>query len=404
MTGFGRLLHRAWSLLPRRPRRWAFILASTLRAPRPQQPPPPARPPVVVAGVFRSASGLGESARLQLAALTSADVPCAIADLSPSLLGSDELPLAASVPPVQPGPGSLILHVSGPFVPYALGWLGRPIVAEKRVIGFWHWELPRLPREWRVGCRYVHEVWVPSRFVAEAVAADFAGPVRVVPHPISLPEGVDPAPLRRRFGGAFLAVAMFNMASGFERKNPLAAVAAFRRAFDRDMGARLVVKMLNGQVWPDGERALRAAIADAPNIELVTDTMSRVEVFSLLAAADVALSLHRAEGFGLLAAEAMLLGTPVVATDWSATTDFVNAANACPVPCRLVPAIDPQGSYHDPNQRWADPDIDAAAQWLRRLREDHALAERLGRTARATAIEMFGLENYSLRTRTILGF
>ncbi len=399
MAMFRNLIRKVWAYLPRAPRRWLFVKVSGLGM-RPLPDPGPARPPVTVAGVFRSASGLGESARLNLAALHNAGIACGAADLSLSLLGSQELGQHNYASACR-GPGALILHVSAPFVPYALRRVGAATFREKHIIGVWHWELPRLPADWRVGCGLVHEVWAPSYFVAEAVRQDFRGPVRVIPHAVTLPGGIDPAPWRSMADNGFLAVTQFNMASGFERKNPLAAIAAFRRAFADDSGACLIIKMMNRQAWPEGERRLRAAIGGAANIKIVTRLMTRGEVFSMLAAADAVLSLHRAEGFGLLAAEAMLLGKPVVATDWSATTDFLTAENSCLVPCRLIPAGDPQGNYHYPDQLWAEPDIDAAARWLRLLRSDPELRQRLGNQAMADS-RQFSAQAYLAHMRTAL--
>jgi glycosyltransferase involved in cell wall biosynthesis len=400
MTMASNFIRKLWSLLPRGPRRWLFVTASAIGL-RPLPDPGVARPPVTVAGVFRSASGLGESARLNLAALRDAGIACHGADLSHTLLGSLDLD-GTPFPAASAGPGTLILHVSGPFVPYALRMLGTSMTADKHIIGVWHWELPRLPAEWRAGCAYVHEVWAPSQFVADAVRQEFHGRVRVIPHAVTIPDGLDPAPWRAQVGERFLAVTHFNMASGFERKNPLAAVAAFRRAFGDDSGVCLIIKMLNAQVWPQGERRLRAAIGDASNIRIVTQVMARHEVFSLLAAADVVLSLHRAEGFGLLAAEAMLLGKPVIATDWSATTDFVTPQNACPVSYQLIPARDPQGHYHYPDQCWAEPDCDDAARWLRLLRDDPKLRQFLGDQAKADASH-FSTQAYHAHMRRIIG-
>lgn len=383
MADINYFIRKIWQLLPRRPRRWLFVRASSFGL-RPLADPGAARPPVTVAGVFRSASGLGESARLNLAALHDAGIACNVADLSHTLLGSMELP-PSPFPPAIAGPGTLILHVSGPFVPYALRCLGPALTGGKHIIGVWHWELPRLPSDWAIGCAHVHEVWAPSQFIANAVQQNFQGMVRVMPHAIPLPDGIDATPWRAMADNGFLAVTQFNMASGFERKNPLAAVAAFRRAFGDDPKACLIIKMQNQDAWPEGARRLRAATANSRNIKIVTQTMTRSQVFSMLAAADTVLSLHRAEGFGLLAAEAMLMGKPVIATNWSATAAFLTAQNACPVSYRLVPACDPQGNYHYPDQNWAEPDIAEAAHWLRQLRADPDLRLRLGHQAKAVA-------------------
>jgi len=72
----------------------------------------------------------------------------------------------------------------------------------------------------------------------------------------------------------------------------------------------------------------------------------------LVASADVVLSLHRAEGFGLLLAEAMLHEVPVVATNWSGNVDFMSAEDSGLVGYRLVPPNDPQGTYNLPGAEW----------------------------------------------------
>jgi glycosyltransferase involved in cell wall biosynthesis len=95
------------------------------------------------------------------------------------------------------------------------------------------------------------------------------------------------------------------------------------------------------------------------------------------------LSLHRGEGFGLVLAEAMLLGKPVVATGWSGNTDFMDATNAALVGYRLVPARDDRLVYRG---LWAEPDVEEAALLLRKLADDADLRRDLGRRARASAL------------------
>ena len=55
----------------------------------------------------------------------------------------------------------------------------------------------------------------------------------------------------------------------------------------------------------------------------MTDRLERKQLNSLIRLCDVFLSLHRSEGFGLVMAEAMNLGTAAVATGWSANTEFM---------------------------------------------------------------------------------
>lgn len=355
--------------------------------------------PVVVAGVLNSATGLGESARMNVDGLRRAGLPFSTIDLSGSLLAPADLPGFDTAGQISPaGPGTLILHTPGSTLPYALVRCGRKLVQGKRLVGFWHWELAGLPADWRFGCSQLDEIWVPSQFCADAVRKSFKGPIHIIPHPVDV-EGVR---RKARLGERFTALTIFNMASGFERKNPLATVRAFKKAFGVDASARLVIKVVNPDHYPEGMAMLEAETSTAPNIEVMVEVMPRKGVMELIASADVVLSLHRSEGFGMLAAEAMLIGTPVISTDWSATAEFVSADCGMPIPYRLIPANDPQGCTHDPSQDWADADVDAAAAALTRLRTDRDFAQRLADRARLVAEQRFSADNYVRLIRAAL--
>ena len=97
--------------------------------------------------------------------------------------------------------------------------------------------------------------------------------------------------------------------------------------------------------------------------------MDQASLDALYGEADAVISLHRSEGFGLVIAEAMLRGVPVVATGWSGNTDFLSKATGMPIGYDLVPAVDPQDTYDFSETVWAEPRIEEAAQALRTLAE-----------------------------------
>lgn len=409
------LLHPLWRRLPADFRRRLFFELHALALPRRPAAGRPGEPPLpfYMAGLFRSATGLGEAARLLSRGLHEAGMAHQAVDLSGTALGGiDDLPPWPGCDRLPAGPGSLLIHAQGPMLSYALRAAGGKRLRGKRLIAYWHWELPRLSPLWRRAADLVDEVWVPSRFVAEAVAGGIDKPVRLLPYPLQRPgDGVlaaGPGPASFDASRPFMVASMFNMSSGFARKNPLAAVNAFRAAFGRSRDARLRIKVQNAQAYPAGMAALQAAIAAAAppgaadNIELITAPMTRQQVWQFLAEADIVLSLHRAEGLGLLAAEAMALGRPVVATDYSATAEFIDATNGMPIPYRLVPASDPQGLYPTAGQSWAEPDIAAAAAALRQLRDDAGLRRWLGDNARAAFSRHFGQAAFAARLAALL--
>ena len=121
----------------------------------------------------------------------------------------------------------------------------------------------------------------------------------------------------------FTVLTIFNMASSFARKNPCAAISAFRSAFGDDPHARLIIKLANMSAYPHGLKLIQVAIADARNITLISASLEKSALNALYSEADVLISLHRSEGFGLTLAEAMLRGLPVIATNWSGNVDFL---------------------------------------------------------------------------------
>ncbi len=346
-------LHRLWRLLPPRGRRRALLRAATLLAPRPDRVPPPVREGVIVVGELGRASGLGEGARLVLAGLAALGVP--------AWTDAREAPPGAA----------LLLYANAPQVPLALARLGRRAVRGRRVIGFWNWELPVADPDWRIAAPFVHEVWVPSQFTAAALEPLAPGRVRVVSYPLALRPPVPSLLSRAAFGlpeRAVVTLAVMSLASSFVRKNPLAVVAAHRAAFGERADRILVLKVTDPDHFPDDFARLRAACAGMANIQIEARTLPRADLHALMAASDIVLSLHRSEGFGLVPAEAMLLGRAVVATDWSATAEFLHDGVAAPVPARMVPVGDPRGVYAVPGAEWAEPDVEAAAAWLRASR------------------------------------
>jgi glycosyltransferase involved in cell wall biosynthesis len=376
-------LRRLWQRLPQHTRALIIAGASRIVAPLPDRAPRGGFP-VAIAGLFSTMSGIGEGARLAYEALEAAGMMPTAFDIS-AALGQAELEGPPRRPIVPGSGGTLIVHHNAPYLPHALWALGHARVRGRRVVGYWAWEFPRIPDLWLPSLRYLHEIWVPSELTRVAVSAATDLPVHVVPHP--LPPPVVTPNMRARLGlpeNALIVLTAFHMGSAFTRKNPLAAIAAFRRAFGDAPNRLLAIKLIDHGASPIARSELERAIAGAPNIRLVNVMLPPPNMAGLIAAVDIVLSLHRSEGFGLVPAEAMQLGKPVVATGWSGNMDFMNERNSAPVSYDLVPVHDPyDGAFIADGQLWADAHVDHAAEWLRRLAADPQLCRRLGETARA---------------------
>lgn len=398
------LLHRAWRLLPTRQRRALFGHATALLAPRIDRAPPPPRHGLGIGGELTTATGLGSSARRMRAALDQLGVATWGLDTGDRLPGRNPGRVVEMLPDAAP----LVMHVNAPMMAWGLLQLPRRAARGRRVIGYWAWELPVVPRSWRLGLQFVHEVWVPSRFTAEAIAtmlpADGRIALRVVPIPVAAAPP-RPAALRRADFGlpdeAVLVLSAFNLASSFTRKNPLAAIAAHRAAFGDRPDRLLLMKVGHTEHYPEDWATIRAAAAGAANIRFETRLLPEADNDALTACADIVLSLHRSEGFGLVPAEAMWLGRAVVATNWSGNTDFMNADNAAPVGYRLIPAEDPRGVLDVAGATWAEPDIGDAAAQLRRLADDPAERVALGARAAASVRRTLGVASLAEAVRAL---
>jgi glycosyltransferase involved in cell wall biosynthesis len=182
-------------------------------------------------------------------------------------------------------------------------------------------------------------------------------------------------------GGDFIFLCSFDFNSYLARKNPLAAIEAFRRAFaDRRPNVKLLIKSSNGHRHTENLRALLNAIGDDDRIIVRDEIIDRGDLGALQRCSDAYVSLHRAEGFGLGMAECMRLGKPVIATGWSGNVDFMTSVNSCLVNYRLVPVG--EGEYpHYAGQYWAEPNVDHAAELMRRLVDDPEFAASIGTRA-----------------------
>ena len=131
---------------------------------------------------------------------------------------------------------------------------------------------------------------------------------------------------------------------------------------------------------------------DYHRVYFITETLSREQVNGLIACADAVVSLHRAEGFGLVLAEAMLLGTPVIATNWSSNTEFMTTDVSCLVDYKLIELQEDLWMFKKGN-RWADADISQAAEYMRKLYEDREYGMQMAQRAKKHITECLSMQH-----------
>ena len=359
-----------------------------------------------IVGFLTADLGVGESARCMVRAADAAGLTAALVPLKLNCKNRQGDQTYASRLQADNPHEVNVVHIDPPASRDLDHHHGPAFRADKYNIGYFAWELPDFPDAWTSAFDYYDEIWTPSDFATTAIAQKSPLPVLTMPHAISFARPTETtATLRARLGlpaGKFLFLTLFDLNSYAERKNPRAVIAAFRLAFAASARSggfppadiapssapTLVIKVQNVTGNEADFAALRASVADLPGTILLTETLSRADIYALEAACDCFVSLHRSEGFGLAVAEAMYLGKPVISTDWSATSEFVNASNGCPVRAPLVMLDRNHGPYAK-GSTWADPDPAHAAEPMRRLFADPALCARLGAAARATIESRF---------------
>jgi glycosyltransferase involved in cell wall biosynthesis len=164
-----------------------------------------------------------------------------------------------------------------------------------------------------------------------------------------------------------------------------------------------VIKTQNAQFHEKDVALLRQRIAGRKDIIWINETLSRQEVYDLQSVCDALVSLHRSEGFGLGPAEAMFLGKPVIATNWSGNADFMRPQNSLPVNYRLVQLEKDVGVYQA-GQTWAEPDVTHATQLMRSIVDDPALRKRISQEAMRTMREEYSPEVIGKRIQDRLNF
>jgi glycosyltransferase involved in cell wall biosynthesis len=288
-----------------------------------------------------------------------------------------------------------LLVVNADNMTSTTGRMGAEAVRDRFNIAMWIWELADFPDDWCKEMLVIDEFWASSSFVQQSIGAKAHVPVVWMPEAVTIADA-EPGYGRSAFGipeYCFTFLFQFDFTGFIERKNPLAVVRAFRQAFPAHSasGPVLVIKTNHAEAYPEKMRLLEEEVARDPNVVIVNGTFRKPRVMALMQACDVFVSLHRTEGFGRSLAEAMLMGKPVIATNYSGNTDFTRQDNACPVNYSLVPVLEGQYPYPE-GQVWAEADIDHAAWYMRRLATNRILREQLGRAARATIVDRYSLE------------
>lgn len=342
-------------------------------------------------GSIKAPSGLGQSCRLIENVLQNTDIDYSIYNYSQSPSTNDENSSYDQKISKELPYNINLLHINAHEFPLACTELSKSTWDYRYNIAFWLWEIEEFPDEWTECMKYLDEIWTPAEFVSESIRKKTSLPVKTVPYHVAAP--IDAQYDRKYFNlpeDKFLFLAMYDSHSIMERKNPEAALNAFRDAFDSGNKEVGIVIKINHPQQKDLD-VINKILEGYENVYLIKETLEKTQVNSLTKCVDVVVSLHRAEGFGLVLAEAMMLGVPTIATNWSSNTEFMNSEVACMVDYDLITLEEEIWPYKK-GIRWADAKVSQASAYMQKLYEDRDFYKEISVKAKEYIDDKLGMK------------
>lgn len=265
-----------------------------------------------------------------------------------------------------------IFQFSARWVPHYFSRLADRELVGFYNIGYWFCEVPKIPAHWARQLEFFDEIWTASTFCQAAISRSANIPVIKIPLLIE-PRETSHRVLNRRNRTSFPTfnfLTIFNTYSDAERKNVLFSIRAFLDAHGSNSSFRLIIKVSNLEHDPVLSQKLDVIRRLHQNVEIIEGYIENAEVQALYDQADVYVSLHRAEGFGLTISDAMSRSIPVIATGYSGNMEFCRSHETRLVAYELRTVGHERLRYRK-NDIWAEPDMADAVSAFRELAQNY---------------------------------
>lgn len=273
----------------------------------------------------------------------------------------------------------------------------------KKLVGRTMFETDRLPNGWEERLNQMDEIWVPTHHHKQIFEnGGVTKPVVVVGQGIDVdywdPKVQEPLPFSKIDKHNRCSESDYKFLSVFKwesRKGPDILLPSFFDAFPEGKGACLIIvtslyhrdaELVVDEVkayWKQQQATQKQAGSEVKGVILLTGLKLKALV-RLYNSVDAFVLPSRGEGWGRPYMEAMAMGLPVIATNWSGPTEFVNEQNGYLLPIKgLVDAkLD---SF--PGHKWADPDPVVLTEFMKHLSENPEEGKVKGQRARKDAVE-----------------
>ncbi|MEP7320957.1 MAG: glycosyltransferase [Saprospiraceae bacterium] len=286
------------------------------------------------------------------------------------------------------------------FIHSAPYYITRLLEPNKLNIAYCTWETSVLPRMWVDTLNKCDAIFVPSQFNKNCFeSSGVTRPILLLPH-ISEFSGISKNEhsnlTKQENTYTFYTIGMWT-----NRKNNMALIHAFRKAFEKNSNVRLVIKTSSKDYTVPASkimrklgfsfynflkksRALRILLKNDPRITLYSDNWKADQIANLHQQSDCYISLCKSEGWGMGAYEAAWFGNPVVITGYGGQLDFLPGDLATLLPYTLEKINEKVWTeYNSDGQKWAEPDIQSSIELMQQIvehQDDYKLKGQLLRT------------------------
>ena len=367
----------------------------------------PEMPILVWFGRLFSHNGYGSGAQMHVAALRSEGVPVVAIDietrnvvgpLPDGLVHIERRAPAISVSAVDPDRRiTAVVHDRPDTFPHFKA------AGRSRLIGYSYWETTTLPAEWSGLLSSMDRVWTSSEFNRDGFAAsgvprwmiDTVGhPVDKTLHAIATSD----ASYRDRWPEKTVFLSVVSSTVG--RRDLSLLFEAYASAFGANDDVALVLKVPPAAAERTARIIQQVMLTTPargsgqwPTVYTIGAKLSREQLVRLHASVDCYVSCERGDGWDLPSMDSMILGVPVVATDFGASSTFLQEDDCYLIPTSttMVRCDDILASPHPlySGQFWPYVDPGEIATMMKAAHHDVADRERRGKAAQARMMRRY---------------
>ncbi len=247
----------------------------------------------------------------------------------------------------------------------------------KRKIAYFYWEAIPLPAPWAASLNQVDEIWAPCKLVEDCCKmAGFRGKIYRVPTPAK-PFDLQKIPYADFFGINKDSFIFYSISQWHNRKGWNELLSAYFDEFSESDNVGLIIKTnpinaASQSQIPEDVRIIKSRFGTkktAPLI-LIPGIISEEDVLSIHKTGHCYVAPHHGEGWGMPIHDAILARKQIIATKFGGVVEYLADESFYPIPFSMtqVTGMEWNGAYN-PEQRWAQPDIDSLKKLMREAYE-----------------------------------